>query len=54
MVGWEKVTVTQNTDSRTYIHDIEKLLKFNHDTANDTLKSGKSLEQPLHKSQLHG
>lgn len=42
--------VTQNTDNRTCIHNIEKLLKFNNKMAKDTLKGGKSLEQSLHKS----
>ena len=54
VVGWEKVFVTQNTDNRTCIHDIEKLLRFNHEMANSTLKSVKSLEQSLHKSSCMG
>ena len=54
VIGREKVFVLQNTDNRTCIHDTEKLLKFNHDMANDTLKSGKSLEQSLHKSSYTG
>lgn len=50
MVGSESMFVTQNTDNRTCIHNIEKLLKFNNKMAKDTLKGGKILEQSLHKS----
>ena len=52
VVGWEKVFVTQNTDSRTCTHDIEKLLRFNHEMANSTLKSGKVLSSHLTKAAV--